>query len=237
MIKKINTLSVTFNEPIQVNELECFRGAIAEKVGLEREWFHNHNNNPEEKVGFHYRYPLVQYKLSWKRPRILFVNEAVGEARHFFGQQTWDLQLAGRDYPAKIDELKALQYDFGLIPDFKNYRVRRWLALNSKNFEVYHEMPTFKEKISLLETILAGNILSMASGLDYRFEERFQVDLIDYHQSRPVIYKGVKLLTFDIAFRTNVVIPSGLSLGKGSSLGFGHLSPIFNRDKVSQRIN
>ena len=38
---------------------------------------------------------------------------------------------------------------------------------------------------------------------------------------RVVMYKGVKLMSFDAEFKTNVSIPDYVGLGKGVSLGMG----------------
>ena len=60
--KALRLLSVTFQSTIEPWELPQFRGAMAHKVGLEHEWFHNHNNEDPDKPKLHYRYPLIQYK-------------------------------------------------------------------------------------------------------------------------------------------------------------------------------
>lgn len=225
-MQNIRTLSVTFNEPIEIRELECFRGAIVEKVGLEREWYHNHNNATDRQSDYHYRYPLVQYSLRRRRPRILFINKAIDEARYFFSQPDWNLRLAGRVYPTHIDQLKAKQVQIGWQEEMKEYRIERWLALNEQNYDAYHQMNALRDKISLLERVLAGNIISMAKGLDYRFPERFELELSDWQRCRALPYKGISLLTFDLSFRTNLVLPLGFGVGKGSSMGWGRLGEL-----------
>ena len=59
-MKRLRILQVSFDSNLQPYQLPAFRGAIARKVGIEHEWFHNHDN---ENGGFHNRYPLIQYKL------------------------------------------------------------------------------------------------------------------------------------------------------------------------------
>lgn len=62
-MKQLRLISVTFDTEIAPYETPAFRGAVIEKVGYEREHYHNHNNDPEADIRYHYRYPLVQYKL------------------------------------------------------------------------------------------------------------------------------------------------------------------------------
>ncbi len=219
----IKTLSVTFDEAIAPQELECFRGAIVAKVGMDKEWYHNHKNAPDAPTGYHYRYPLIQYHLSRGRPRLLFINEAVGEARHFFTQNDWRLTLAGREYQSGIQALKAGQAEFGLLPELRPYTLTRWMGLNSANHAAYQASTRLSDKVALLERVLSGNILSMANGIGYQFPERFEVALTYLHRSYTIHYKGVPLLAFDVGFAANVALPLGLPLGKGGSLGFGRV--------------
>lgn len=230
-MQKLKTLSVSFSEPIAARELECFRGAIIEKVGREHDRYHNHKVGNSQ--GYHYRYPLIQYKLRHKRPVIVFVNAAIDEARHFFVQPDWDMTMAGRPYKVHIEQLKARELTFGKIPLMKQYRLRRWLALNNKNYEAYNELPDMHAKLNKLEQQLANSIIAMAKAFNYRFEERFTVSITDFESKYPVPYKGTKLLAFDLTFTVDVKLPFGLSLGKGGSLGYGYVSLLNESNAVS----
>ncbi len=46
-MKKLRLLSVSFDTNIKPWELKKFRGAVARKVGIEHEWFHNHDNSAQ----------------------------------------------------------------------------------------------------------------------------------------------------------------------------------------------
>lgn len=218
-MQKIKSLSVTFSEPISPRELTCFRGAIVEKVGRQHDQYHNHQTG--DAGGFHYRYPLIQYKLWRKRPMIVFINEAIDDARHFFTQPDWDMTMASRPYKVQIEQLKARELSFGQLPKQKEYRIRRWLALNSKNFAAYQNLPDMQAKLAKLEQLLANSIIAMAKAFDYRFTERFTVKITDFESKYQVRYKNTNLLAFDLTFRTDVQLPYNLALGKGGSLGYG----------------
>lgn len=43
-MKKLRLLAVSFDTHINPWDLNKFRGAVSRKVGLEHEWFHNHDN-------------------------------------------------------------------------------------------------------------------------------------------------------------------------------------------------
>ncbi len=221
-MKNLRMLSVTFAEEIQPNELENFRGALIEKVGLEHERYHNHNNAKDGSPAFHYRYPLVQYQLLRRRPRLLFLEEAIEDARHFFTRPDWDFTMNGRPYQSTVAELKASQYEIGLTPgQYRHYRLRRWQALNTDNFQSYRQLETLTAKVAFLERVLTGQLLSFFSGVGHRLPERFGLALTDWHYSGAALYKGVRVCTFGLSFRTDLLLPPGVGLGKGVSLGFG----------------
>ena len=63
--KKLHMSMVVFRETIHINQFRQFRGAMIEMSGSDP-LFHNHQAD-----GFHYRYPLIQYKLIDGHPGIL----------------------------------------------------------------------------------------------------------------------------------------------------------------------
>ena len=109
-MKPIRILSVTFDTEIAAHETPAFRGAVIEKVGLEHELFHNHNNDPQARVAYHYRYPLVQHKRWRRKPSIVFIDKGVDQAQHFFMQPDWRLDFAGRRF-RPFEEVGVLTFD------------------------------------------------------------------------------------------------------------------------------
>lgn len=218
----LRVLSVTFTEEIRAEELECFRGAIAEKAGLENDRYHNHNNTPDAKTVFHYRYPLIQYQRYRRQPRILFLDEAIEDAQHFFTQSDWNLNMNGRPYPTSIADLRASQCTVGVTPgQFHHYRLYRWQALNTDNFAQYQSIQPLRDKAAFLERILSGHLLAFFSGIGFHLPHRFQLDLTHLHQVRPGSYRGIKAQLFDVSFRAELLLPYGVGVGKGTGLGYG----------------
>ncbi|MDE6422852.1 MAG: CRISPR-associated endonuclease Cas6, partial [Muribaculaceae bacterium] len=77
------------------------------------------------------------------------------------------------------------------------------------------------EKVMLMERILTGNILSCAKGLDEYFSQRINCKILDIDYEGNKAYKGIELLNFSATFKTNVMIPQWLGLGKSVSLNHG----------------
>ncbi|HMQ46023.1 MAG TPA: CRISPR-associated endonuclease Cas6 [Saprospiraceae bacterium] len=238
-MQEIRIFSVLFKEPIARAEMEYFRAAIVAKVGdrQDRHLFHNHNNLPDgTDGGYHYRYPLVQYQMERGKPKLVFINEAINEAKFFFANESWDLQLGNRCYTSEIAELKTQQFHMDKTEHFQHYRLNNWLALNEANHQKYQRMESFQERLLLLENILVSHILAMAKGLGYYFTQRFEARITDVLQQRVQPFHETEMNSFTIEFKANVKLPN-LSMGKGSSLGFGTIRQLKKQpDTATQPI-
>lgn len=223
-MKQVRILSVSFDTEIAPHETPAFRGAVIEKVGVEHEHYHNHNNAPGARVAFHYRYPLVQYRRQRRRPSIIFIDKGVDEAQHFFTQPDWSLNFAGRDYHASIADMRVKQYPLGVTDEPHYYTLRHWMGLNQANYERYNQLEGMAEKIGFLENALVGHILAFAQGVGHRFERRFDVSILHVLGARYRPFEEVHALTFDLRFKANVLLPAYIGLGRGVSKGFGLLS-------------
>ena len=230
MIKRLRTLAVSFDTRLSPWELPRFRGAMAYKVGLEHDWFHNHNN---ETGGFHHRYPLIQYKAQPHdggfRPMLLCVDEGIEEAHHFFSQPDWSLELkrsnggqvAYETMPMRIAKLDVQQYTLNHWDRDFHYRIHNWQALNTDHYLTYRKLEGIAERFAFLEQIAANHILSFARGVDWQIPERFDVKITKLQGEKYIQYKGVYVLTFTLDFKTSLSLPDWIGLGKGGSVGFG----------------
>lgn len=222
-MKELQIMKVVFNAHIAPHETPAFRGAVIEKVGLDRDIYHNHDNNPETPRQFHYRYPLVQYRQDRKRPALVFIDQGINEASFLFAQSDWSLTFAGRTQPMSIADLQVRQYPFGVTEDYRYYTLHRWQALNDENYRRFMATDDLTARIAMLQRILEGHVISLAKGVNHRLESRFDCIITDILGSRPARYEGVQVLTFDIRFKTNLLLPPYIALGKGVSLGFGEV--------------
>ncbi len=219
-MKILSLLSVTFDTHIDPRDIPAFRGAVIERVGLNHGIFHNHKVDEAGRVHSEYRYPKVQYKVTGQFPSILFIEEGVEEAGHFFTRPDWSLSFGRRRYFANVRELQHQFYPISVTDEPYVYRLRRWMGLNQKNNQLFSNLGS-KEQKDLLNRILAGNILGFATGVGHLFERRFDVEIDEILFSSFQDYKGIKARTFDIQFTSNVLLPPKVGLGKGASVGFG----------------
>ena len=217
---KLRQLTVTFDTEIQPWELSAFRGAIAEKAGYEHEHFHNHNSEG----GFHYRYPLIQYKYDHHRPMLVCLNDGVEEMYHFFSQPDWTLHLDnGSVKTMKIAQLDVRQHTVQPWEDTVfRYHLRQWFALNEDNYESFRRMNGLLERIELLETILTNHLVALCQSIGQAADQRLiRAKILTLKDTKWIAYKRTKMLAFSLEFESNLNIPDYIGIGKGASMGFG----------------
>jgi len=222
-MKNLRILAVSFDTTIQPYELQHFRGAVAQKVGLEHEWFHNHDNTNGT---FHNRYPLIQYKLDTfkgqMRPMLLCLDNAIEEAHHFFSAPDWSLNINNAEHNLKIARLRVDSCRLNVWDSVFNYRLHKWQALNPENFEKYNALTNSIARTRFLEQLLRNQILSFAHGVDWDLNPDFELrihspikeDWMDYKEKQ-------KVLVFTLNFETTLSLPDFIGIGKGASRGLG----------------
>lgn len=221
-MKRLRILQVAFDTEIQPYQLPQFRGAIAQKVGFEHDWFHNHDN---DSGGFHNRYPLIQYKLDTHkgqmRPMLLCLEEGIEEAHHFFSQPDWTLNLKGTPLEMRIARLHVNQYTLQVWQQPFRYRIHKWQAFNPDNYDKYRQLTGLAERYSFLEKLLKTQIQSFGKGVGWQVSD-FDLKITHIAKEEWLQYKHYqKILVFTLDFQANVSLPEYVGIGKGASRGLG----------------
>lgn len=235
---RLRTLSVSFDTHINPWELPRFRGAVARKVGLEHEWYHNHNN---ETGGYHQRYPLIQYKLDSHngqiRPMLLCLDQGIEEAHHFFSQPDWGLRIGEQQHDMRVAKIDLRQHTLYLSDTPMLYRIHKWKPFNTESHEHWLTLRGIAEQFAFLERVLVSHIIAFANGVEWQIPERFDVKITDLLKKEWIDYKSVKMLAFTMEFETNVSLPDFIGLGKSSALGFGVVRKQRQTTPVSENRN
>jgi hypothetical protein len=224
-MKKARYVLAVFDNEIRPHEIPAFRGAVASKVGLNNDLFHNHDRSGKTIN----RYPAIQYKAIGKLPAIFAIGEGTDEIHKFFEQKDKTLEISGRELPMKLDRLDLRTHVFQVWNGFLTYRLDDWVALNGKNFQEYEKLQGMAARIRFLEKVLTANILAMAKGVDWHIEDPVKVTIKDIKKEGWVRLKGVKLKSFSLIFSCNVSLPSHIGLGKGAAFGFGKVFMLTKR--------
>lgn len=216
-VKRIRTLRINFNGELSGHEIPAFRGAVAQKAGLENILFHNHLG----KESFSYRYPLIQYKNIGGKPGIICIEQGVDEVHKFFQQKDWSLHISGRKLDMQIENLNLNQFTMQVWDKMFQYKIHNWIALNQNNYKTFMEDDDEERRGEILTAILKGNILSFAKGIEWSVDKPIALKIELPFQQKTVKIKGSKVLAFRLHFSTNVFLPNMIGLGKGVSFGYG----------------
>ncbi|MGB0524642.1 MAG: CRISPR-associated endonuclease Cas6 [Flammeovirgaceae bacterium] len=232
----LKRLIVSFDAPISPKQISAFRGAIVNLIGRENSLlFHNHLGDKK----FRYGYPLIQYKHLHQKPALVCVGEGVEEIHKFFQQEDWTINLAGETMQLRIAKLEMKELRLQMLENMRTYRIRYWVALNDEAKKRYENLDNLAERITMLEQILAGNIISMAKGINWQVPDRIECKVVDLGKHYFVPIKRVKKQVFNLTFKTNVFLPNDIGLGRHASLGFGTIWQVnpprkFSKNSVKQ---
>ncbi len=217
-MENIKTLIVKFDGTILDREIPQFRGAVIAAAGGNL-LFHNHQGD-----GYRYSYPLIQYKKIGRNPAIVCIGAGVESIGKLFENGNFTFDIGGNVREMEIVSVKANKTNVQLWNSTFNYSLRHWLALNPENYKIYNSLTLMTDKITLLEKILKGNILSFLKGMDIFIDGELECSISNLSSPYVLRYKGVGLTAFNVDFVCNLSIPHLIGLGKNAALGFGVLS-------------
>lgn len=219
---KIPTIVIQFDNEIESKALPYFRGAVIASLEKKDILFHNHD---EDK--FRYAYPLIQYKRIHKKAAVMGVDKGIEVISQLLSVRDFNFQIGNEQVEMRVEAVNAYNNEIMLTENADcHYRLRSWLPLNSENYKQYQDSESMVERIQILERVLVGNILSFLKGVDIYLEEQISLHITDITGQRTVTYKNVKLMAFDIEFKTNIQLPQYIGIGKNASVGCGLLTVI-----------
>lgn len=209
---QINSCIITLitDRPV-VDSPATLRGFIAGNFP-DNPFLHNHSEK-----GLIYTYPKIQYKIIDGIPMILGIEEAKEVVKTISNIDYLDL----KEKRYLITDRKLIEQDteFGASSDMLSYKfLTPWLALDEESYNRYKWRNKYERK-KQLESIIVGNIISMAKGLEYVITDKL-IATVDVHEI-PTSLKGTPMLGFLGTFSVNFEIPDYWGIGKSVSRGFG----------------
>ena len=191
----IRLATVLFDTKIASAEIPYFRGSVI-RLSEGNALFHNHCAE-----GFHYAYPLVQYKRIKGCAALMGINQgAEALAELFGGRPSLSFSLGNRQTVMNVAVIRSEKFAVVCDEASRAYAISRWLPLNGTNYRIYQQTESLAERISMLEKILVGNILSFAKGVGIFFERPVICRIQQLEASGLVDYKGVELMSFSARF-------------------------------------
>jgi len=221
-IQKSNTrnLFLSFDLPLYTRQIPQWRGAFLEMAAWQDNLFHNHKGESED-GNFHYRYPLIQYRVRHKKAAIFAIGEGVQALQKVLATSDWQINWQGQPKTLQVEDLRMNSTLIKTTPQLQTYKLYKWLALNQENYQRWQNCKGLIERTQLLQNILRNQLLACLWGIGWREDTQIEVCIQEMRKSQVVPFKGIKHTTFDVVYTTNVQLPNHIALGKAVSHGFG----------------
>ncbi len=216
-MKKIKYIAVTFDLELKHEELRAFRYAFSNEIHEGAEYFHHHLEDGNKR----FRYPLAQFNKKDHKAHIVCLEEASDLLLHHIGNPPINIDFRGSRRELNIENIYVKPITIQVWDEQVRYRLKNWLPLNQKNYEMYFKIQSLKSRVEMLERILIAHIINFAEGICYTIERPIKTVIEDIKKERWIDYKGVKLFSLDIDFSVNMTLPMDVNIGKLASIGYG----------------
>jgi hypothetical protein len=188
-----------------------FGHAFADEVML-----HHHNADGS----LHYAYPRVQFKVLDRTAHLIGLAEGAELVTRLWGEVD-QAKIGEETMPVLEAGLVRRRETLGeTVPSIAYHFRTPWMGLNQDNHRQYLAITDRDEQRALVERILVGNCLSLATTFGHRVAARLTADASGL-RPRPTRLKGVEMLAFLGTFRVNFHLPDHIGIGKSVSRGFG----------------
>lgn len=218
----VKTLIIKFKNEISAPEISDFRGAVIQAIDRSNILFHNHTGDNT----YRYSYPLIQYHRIRKCASIVCIGDGTDAIGEFFSNFKPNVRIGANEVKLAIGNIKAFQTTIRTWDTMFTYRLRKWLPLNSRNYERYKALDGVVQKTEFLKNIFIGNILSFAKGVGIHLDSRILCNIIYFQELHSIEYKKAHLKAFDVTLKSNISLPDFIGFGKGASLGFGTITRV-----------
>jgi hypothetical protein len=221
----LRLLSLRFpNIPLRPHQIPWFRGGVAESAGLGLDIFHNHGAGTE---GLFQRPALIQYRVAHGCACLWGMGEGAKAIERWWLDAPDALTFGGRTYPLQAAEVHRHNFQVQMAPDWKYYRLHDYLALNRDNYEYWLQNHRLIDRTQLLEKVLTGHLLGFCEAAGFQVPDRsLEAQVVDIHKRHKSRFHGVDLMAFELTYRTNLILPDAIALGKAVSHGFGVQWPV-----------
>lgn len=223
----VTTLTVRFANRIRQEELPFLRGAVIRALGDDTVLGHNHIGD-----ALRYAYPLIQYKRINGCAALVGIGHGVEHVERFMALNPKTMRIGRRSEPFLIASAVKGQTPLRLTPDMHRYALDGYLPFNQANYAQYRHLDSMVDRCALIERCLVGNILSFAKGVGVFFDGQVRVALQSVEHERLCPFKDIRMMGFDIVFKTNVTLPPFIGLGKKVSFGYGTLKDLDNNEQI-----
>lgn len=218
-MKPIKSILVTFPAiSIEHHRLVKFRNEVKNIVGRDADEFHNHTPDGKRII----RYPKIQY-------RVIEDSETGSKTAAFWGVESGVESI--KSLLDTLEDVAASRKNFSTEVEISNkpirYRLNYALLFNGIKWADYCESHSIRDRVSMVETAIVGNILNFCQEVGYKIlDKSLKVEVLDFAELGfkhcPTEKKeDLFLMAFDVIYEANIVLPPYIGLGRFKALGYG----------------
>ncbi len=225
----MHTLTITLDLQLPAWHLSKLRAAVAERVGLEHEIFHMHNNDPDAPTDLHRQYPLIQYSLYRGYVQITGINAGAEAVQHLLLPKltsNWTINDQAVHIPGY--QVRHREVELTLSEKTRSFRLFDWQGLNKKNYLLWDACREDEEaQLHILSRALTGQLRAFAEGMGLPFYKAVEGKVTKVHRQKRRRWHHTNLLTFEVEAKSNLKIPPGIGLGRLTAYGFGRVGKAY----------
>jgi hypothetical protein len=200
-------------------------------AGRENELFHNHNNHDQEAGDnkFHYRYPLINYRIQNQAASLFGINEGAEAIDKLLRTKAFkEFRINGSPQPLHIFERQENSaFILSVLPKKQvyTYRIYNYLPLTPDNYRLYKTLPDFIQKVQFIEKLLANHLIAFANAVNWKIpaNRRLEVSIQDMDRIKKTEVLDIPMMAFDMVFSCNALLPDRLAIGRKAAFGYGWL--------------
>jgi len=203
------------NLPNQTEEqLDHIVSLLHEKYP-ELHYFHNHKSDGGN---HHIGYPLIQYRSKQGKAIIQVFGAAIPIVEQWLGAADWQSWMSYK----QVADKKVTTEEIAISDRPIYYRLMDWLPLNDESYRRWSEAKTLRERTTILDQAITGHVRRLAqSFIKAQDWPEIIADICMIRKAKKVKGYHHSDLSLNVIFRTNVVLPPSLAIGRAVSLGYG----------------
>ena len=219
----MHTLLLSLDLPLRPGQLSQLAGAVAASAGWQDDLFHNHKPDQEEEQtkAYHHRYPRIHYRVRHRNAQIWAIGEGVEALKRWLQDIPEELRIGARVHPLRVTGIREMSEEVHITASPVLYRLMDYLPFNHPNYQKWQGAPHLTARIALLEGAILGHILGFVQSMDQELSGKLEVHAMSIRQMKELRVHGRPRMGFNLVYRANIILPSGLALGHGVSRGFG----------------
>jgi hypothetical protein len=204
-----------FERPLAPREATHLRGFFGSAFA-EEQLLHHHGTDGS----LVYAYPRVQFKVLDHTAHLIGLAEGAELVTRLWSEVD-QAKMGEETMPVLEAGLVRRREPLGETAQSVAYWFQTpWIGLNQENHRQYQALTDPADKRALVERILVGNCLSLATAFGHRVAGRLAADARGL-RPRPTRFKGVDMVAFLGTFHINFLLPVNIGIGKSVSRGFG----------------